>query len=117
MAFLLHIISQAEWDQVGTHYHPVSLNTEGFIHCSTLETVLIPANERFQGQKSLHLLVIDPHSVSAPIVFEDCEERGIEFPHIYGPLERTAVRSVLPFPTNEAGQFVLPKALVTKIHA
>ncbi len=94
-----------------THYRPVSLTTEGFIHCSTIQTVLIPANERFHGQTDLQLLVIDPHVVSAPIVFEDCEERGIEFPHIYGSLERAAVRSVLPLRANASGHFVLPAEL------
>ncbi len=93
----------------------MSLTTEGFIHCSTVETVLIPANERFRGQRDLRLLLIDPHAVSAPIVFEDCEERGIEFPHIYGPLERSAVRSVLPFLPNASGDFVLPTELEVEI--
>ncbi len=110
MTDLLHIISEDEWHRVVTTYRPASLESEGFIHCSTIENVLIPANERFRGRKDLHLLVIDRHALSAPVVFEDCEDRGIEFPHIYGPLERTSIRAVIPFPSDAAGYFSLPKA-------
>lgn len=111
MVALLHIAPVDRWNEAGAHYRDPSLDTEGFIHCSTIEQVLIPANERFAGRTDLVLLVIDPERVEARIVFEDCYESGHEFPHIYGPLPTDAVTQVLPFPPSDDGTFALPEEL------
>ena len=113
---ILHIAPAAEWEQVahqptGTYTDP-SLQAEGFIHCSTAQQVLIPANERFGGRSDLVLLVIDPTKVPSPTIFEDCYESGHRFPHIYGPIPVAAVTSVVPFPCQDDGTFVLPPTLV-----
>lgn len=107
---ILHIARRGEWDTAVTlgQYTTDSLATEGFIHCSTVEQVLVPANERFRGQTDLLLLCIDPALLAAPLVYEDCYETGMLFPHIYGPLNVTAVQSVLDFPPQADGSFVLP---------
>lgn len=110
---LLHIAPVGAWHEGvdETHYRDPSLDTEGFIHCSTPDQVLIPANERFAGRSDLVLLVIDADALDAPLVFEDCYETGIEFPHIYGPLIRSAVSQVVPFPPNADGTFDLPDTI------
>lgn len=82
-----------------------SLATEGFIHCSYENQVLTPANERYAGRDDLQLLVIDPALVEAKIVVEDSYGSGIEFPHIYGPLNTDAVQAVVAFPRGESGAF------------
>ena len=113
MAIILHITQESEWlAAVSTgFYRADSLQTEGFVHCSTVEQVLGPANAMFHGQDGLVLLAIDPEQVGAPIVYEDCYESGQEFPHIYGPLEIEAVTAVISFPPQDDGSFVLPKVL------
>jgi uncharacterized protein (DUF952 family) len=112
---ILHIVKQSEWERAVASglYRADSLETEGFIHCSTPEQVLKPANERFFGQEGLALLCIDPAKVAAPIVYEDCYASGQKFPHIYGTLDVAAVTAVLPFPPGEDGLFVLPEELGT----
>lgn len=106
----MHIVRRAEWETAVTtgQYTADSLKTEGFIHCSTVEQVLLPANALFQGQTDLLLLCIDPTMLTAPLVYEDCYETGMRFPHIYGPLNVTAVQFVLDFPPQGDGSFVLP---------
>ena len=111
MKYLLHIISRSDWENVCDTYAPRSLKIEGFIHCSTIDQVLIPANERFTGTQDLILLVIDVERVNAPIKYEDCEKTGLIFPHIYGALQREAVVNVCPFPCREDGSFELPKGI------
>ena len=111
MKYLLQIISRAEWEKVGAVYKPRSLDLEGFIHCSTIDQVLIPANERFHGVKDLILLIIDVERVDVPIKYEDCDKTGLTFPHIYGAIERDAVAKVCPFPCEEDGCFELPKGI------
>lgn len=107
---ILHIAHRDEWAaaQAAGDYRADSLATEGFIHCSTPEQVLIPANERFQGQTGLLLLVIDPDRLAAELVYEDCYETGTAFPHIYGPLNLDAVVRAVPFPPGPDGRFSLP---------
>jgi len=105
-----------EWEraagsETGLYTDP-SLAAEGFIHCSTVEQVLIPANERFVGRTDLVLLLIDLDAVPSRTVFEDCYESGHAFPHIYGPIPVAAVTQVVPFPCQNDGTFVLPPELL-----
>ena len=95
----------------GNHYTPRSLVDEGFIHCSTFNNVLIPANERFAGHQDLILLVIEIERLSSKVIYEDCEDRGLLFPHIYGELNTSAVQAAIPFPPSASGLFELPAGL------
>lgn len=88
-----------------------SLETEGFIHCSYLDQVPLPANALFTGQTDLLLLVIDPAKLASPLVIEDSYGSGTEFPHVYGPIELAAVTTTVPFPANDDGGFSLPVTL------
>jgi uncharacterized protein (DUF952 family) len=110
---ILHITNQFEWETAVARgvYIADSLASEGFIHCSTVEQVLGPANERFHGQTGLQLLCIEPEKVAAPIVYEDCYETGQAFPHIYGPLNLDAVVQIIPLPPEPDGSFTLPPGL------
>jgi uncharacterized protein (DUF952 family) len=110
---ILHITTRESWaTAVSTpRYSADSLHTEGFIHCSTPEQVLKPANEMFRDQTNLILLCIDPALVEADIVYEDCYESGMAFPHIYGRLNTNAVIKTVDFPPNEDGSFSLPTEL------
>lgn len=107
---ILHITTRDEWEaarELGI-YRLDTLDTEGFIHCSTPEQVLGPANEFYRGRSDLVLLVIDPERLAADLVYEDLYGSGIAFPHIYGPLNLDAVAGVVPFPPRPDGTFELP---------
>lgn len=112
---ILHITTDAAFAaaDAAKGYVDPSLEREGFIHCSTPEQVLIPANERFAGRPDLVLLVIDPSVLSSKLVFEDSYGSGNEFPHIYGPIDVDAVTAIVPFPCGDDGTFALPASLVT----
>ncbi|MEZ5230609.1 MAG: DUF952 domain-containing protein [Acidimicrobiales bacterium] len=110
---MLHIATPDTWaeaQRVG-EYRADSLISEGFIHLSTPEQVLIPANERYAGRTDLVLLVIDGSKLSADLVFEDSYGSGIEFPHVYGPIDLAAVTDIVDFPSNDDGTFDLPASL------
>ncbi|MEM9601452.1 MAG: DUF952 domain-containing protein [Pseudomonadota bacterium] len=109
---LLHITSVSAWRDAGALYRAASLDSEGFIHCSTLDQVLIPANERFLGQSGLLLLVIAREVIDATLVFEDCYDTGLAFPHIYGPIPRAAVLDAVAFPPGADGRFALPDGVL-----
>ena len=110
---ILHITPRSTWEAAQTTglYRGDTLDTDGFIHCSTIDQILGPANLRFHGQHDLLLLRIDPNKVQSNIIYEDCYESGDDFPHIYGPLNVDAVIEVIDFPPNQDGSFSLPTKL------
>ncbi len=117
MTLILHITSRAAWERAAEvgHYSAPSLDSEGFIHCSTLQQTLDTANKLFRGQEDLLLLCIDEDKVRATIKYEapasDIEhdpEVGDKFPHIYGLLNLDAVIKTAAFPAQADGVFVLP---------
>jgi uncharacterized protein (DUF952 family) len=112
MNTILHITPADRWAQaknLGT-YRSDSLDTEGFIHCSTLEQVIGSANRFFKGLTDLVILVIDIDRVIPEIRYEGVDPNNL-FPHIYGELNINAVIRVIDIETDPNGLFVLPKEL------
>lgn len=110
---ILHITTRDKWQeaiQIGI-YLDSSLESEGFIHCSTPDQILRSANEYYHGQSSLLLLCISSDKVKAPIVYEDSYNKGEQYPHIYGSLNLDAIIQAVDFPTNTDGSFSLPDAI------
>lgn len=110
---LLHIASIDEWEaarRVG-ELRPPSLEAEGFVHLSTAAQVLGPAGRYYAGRSDMLLLELDPKKLGAPLVYEDTNGRGEEYPHLYGPLPVAAVRRAVPFPPEPDGSFRLPAEL------
>ena len=111
MKIILHITQTAQWEQAkatGIYYNN-TLDSEGFIHCSTIEQVEKTANTFFANQAGLVLLCIDSEKVQAEIKYEAVGEQ--KFPHIYGMLNIDAVIDAITFPPNADGKFKLPAEL------
>jgi uncharacterized protein (DUF952 family) len=109
---ITHLCSQDEWTsaQKAGSYRPASLETEGFIHCSTPEQVLRVANAFYTWVPGLVLLWIDPEKLRAELRWEpptmsSDPHAGELFPHIYGPLNLDAVVGAPPFLAGLDGQF------------
>ena len=98
---LYHLVPAEEWSEVVHAYEPPSLEEEGFVHCSGRDQVARVAAHLFAGRQDLLLLEIDPSRLSAEVVWEDLYGLEEDFPHIYGPIERSAVLRVLAFPPDE----------------
>ncbi|MCE5185219.1 MAG: DUF952 domain-containing protein [Planctomycetaceae bacterium] len=96
---ILHITSREDWNKAlnAGQYCPESLRTEGYIHCSKPSQVVEVANFLFKGQTGLVLLVIDPAKLNSRVKWE-CSQGSALYPHLYGPLNLTAVKAVLDFP-------------------
>jgi uncharacterized protein (DUF952 family) len=109
---ILHITTARDWAaaRAAGAYSADTLATEGFIHCSTVAQVLIPANLLFRGRDDLILLVLDPAKITVQIRYEG-EPGGEQFPHVYGPIDLAAVQDLVPFPPSPDGSFSLPPAL------
>ncbi len=120
MPLIYHITLHTDWKaaQKSGDYRPASLESEGFIHCSTYLQAAPVANAFYSGQTGLVLLVIDPKRLSAKLQWDPpahpapekapVELHG-EFPHIYGALNLDAVVDVRDFASNADGVFIFPK--------
>ena len=116
---ILHITSKQEWNDAQTRgeYTAPSLETEGFIHCSTDTQVLHVANAFYRGRTDLVLLVVDETKLKPELKWEppagppaDGISESDKFPHVFGPINIDAVGSVVDFePDPVSGAFSLPK--------
>ncbi|MBD2040056.1 DUF952 domain-containing protein [Microcoleus sp. FACHB-672] len=111
MSVILHITKREQWEHAkpaGVYYSP-TLETEGFIHCSTPQQIIQTANLFFKNQKGLVIFCIQEEQVQSEIRYEAVESK--HFPHIYGPLNLDAVIQVIDFEPQEDGKFELPDAV------
>ncbi|MFF9149671.1 DUF952 domain-containing protein [Streptomyces sp. NPDC014861] len=96
---LLHVIPFGAWAEWSAHpglpYAPPSLAAEGFVHCSPDERAALEiADARYRDVPGpLLVLVVDETLLSGEVRWEGSEDRL--FPHVYGPVERSAVTAVL----------------------
>jgi len=105
---LLHVLERGRWEAVEDAYRPGSLDAEGFVHCSTVDSILAVAQYGHADADDPVLLVVDPAALDAEVRYEEMPS-GV-FPHVFGPIERAAVVDVFEFP-REDGRYVLPEAL------
>jgi uncharacterized protein (DUF952 family) len=110
---ILHFCPRADWEAAvatGT-YRAASLESQGFIHCSTREQVHVPANFLVRGRRDIVLLVLDEAKLPLPVVWENGDPPdpgGMQFPHLYAPIPVTAVASVHDWLPGEDGTFASP---------
>jgi uncharacterized protein (DUF952 family) len=92
----------------GSDYAGDTLQTEGFIHCSTAGQVIGVANRYFKGQSGLALLLIETGQVKPEIRYENLEGGSNLFPHIYGPVNRDAIQKIVDLLPGQDGFFTFP---------
>jgi uncharacterized protein (DUF952 family)/(2Fe-2S) ferredoxin len=112
MNTILHITQRQAWTtakNLGT-YRSNSLDSEGFIHCSTVAQVIGSANRFFKDQTDLVILKIDIDRVTPEIRYEGEDQNNL-FPHIYGELNIDAVIGSIDLELNSDGSFALPSEL------
>jgi len=104
---LFHITTKEGWKeaQEGGSYIPESLDTEGFIHCSSGDQLKETANRLFGDEDRILLLVIDASMIRDDVKYEKDEESGEKFPHIYGPISVNAIIDKIEVEANKSGKF------------
>jgi uncharacterized protein (DUF952 family) len=116
---IYHITSRTAWNQARQRgdYRAQSLETEGFIHCSTDEQVIPVAEKYYKGHEDLLLLVIEPERLTSDLKWEPPAEgapppgvsEGSLFPHIYGPINLEAVVQVFDLQSQPDGKYSFPQ--------
>ena len=90
--FIYHIVLPEIWEQVRNEplYRHESLAAEGFIHCSYEDQLEAVIERYYSDRDELVVLTIDTDKLTARLVAEP-STGGEIYPHIYGPLNMTAV--------------------------
>ena len=111
MSITYHIVAGTYFRDCdsGAPYAPEGFADEGFMHCTDGEqNVADTANRYYHGEQRMFIvLVIEKDLVTSEIRYEDPARI---YPHIYGPLNRDAIMTVLPLLREADGSFVAPKA-------
>ncbi len=100
---IVHIAFPRVWETARTHslYTHPSLESEGFIHCSTPEQLAATAARHFSSGSDLILLELDPRRLGeSELIWEASGDHGV-FPHVYGPIPTSAVVAQYPWNTDE----------------
>ncbi|MBM3531042.1 MAG: DUF952 domain-containing protein [Alphaproteobacteria bacterium] len=82
---------------------------DGFIHFSTAEQARETAAKHFAGLHDLVLVSVDADALGPALKWEP-SRGGALFPHLYGDLPLTAVRSIAPLPLGPDGRHAFPHA-------
>jgi uncharacterized protein (DUF952 family) len=103
---ILHLMPSSEWARwLGDgRYEPASVATEGFVHCTGDDELMLAVANRFYAGESGDLLVVtlDEGRLSSEVRWEapahpdgsTPDPSGPQFPHVYGPLDGAAVVEV-----------------------
>lgn len=95
---ILHLAALSDWEQRSdAFYEPAGLAVEGFIHLCTSTQLPGVVERYYQGRADLMLLTVNPDGLGSALVWEDSTGSGEDFPHVYGPLELSAVIKAEPF--------------------
>jgi uncharacterized protein (DUF952 family) len=83
---------------------------DGFIHFSAGDQVAETAARYFAGASDLMLIAVSVDRLSAALRWEP-SRGGALFPHLYAPLDLSAVLWVKPIPLGPDGRHLLPDGI------
>ena len=111
---LFHLAIAEDWEEARSRGGPyrrstlgVSLDQQGFIHCSFPGQLQKVADAVFAGRDDVVLLAINRGQLSAEVRVEPTDGSIERFPHIYGPLDLDAVLDSMPVPLGADGHLDL----------
>ena len=115
--YIYLLISKADYEAAaanGTLYED-SLQTDGFIHASPADELNRVADKYYADVADTVIMVTALADIDAIVKWEPAT--GGLYPHIYGPLNMSAVAWVVPAPRDADGQYDITDDDLTQDHA
>jgi uncharacterized protein (DUF952 family) len=108
---IYHLVPRQEWLAADPDraYTPAAFASDGFVHCTEGEQEVADTANRYYATlgDDLLLLRLDRTQLGPLVRYDD--PTGI-FPHIYGPIARSAILSVAQLRRDQAGRWQPPDA-------
>ena len=106
---IFKIVPHAEWEAAGEFYEGSAHDrADGFLHFSTGPQLAETLRLYYAGRDDLVLVAVDAAALGAALKWEHAPSRGEDFPHLFGPLPRSAVRWTKPLARDAQGSFIIP---------
>lgn len=104
---IFHVVKKEDWklQKKDSRYHPESIDTEGFIHCSPGREIEEVTNRLFKGESDILLIIINTTLVEPEIRYENSGDSDTKYPHIYGPLNMDAVIDKIELASEDDGSY------------
>ncbi|NKB58454.1 MAG: DUF952 domain-containing protein [Alphaproteobacteria bacterium] len=113
MTLIYKICTAEEWrdaERLGRFIGSAVDKADGFIHFSTAEQAGETARKHFAGQSDLVLVTVDTEKLTDALKWEE-SRGGALFPHLYEPLDVSAVAEVRSLRLGEDEAHVFPTLL------
>jgi uncharacterized protein (DUF952 family) len=100
---IFHITDSDSWkkNNEGDQYFAPSLEQMGFIHCCLEDQIDFVLERWFPGVSDLMLVSLESEKIQPKVVLENLEGGETLFPHVYGPIQASAIASVKPIKNEE----------------
>ncbi len=105
---ILHCMKKSTWEERKNKesWGKRNIEAEGFIHCCQPEYFWRVAPNFDDVKEEMLILCLDESKLSAEIKFEDGDNCGRAYPHVYGLINNSAVIAILPFLRDKNGKWV-----------
>jgi uncharacterized protein (DUF952 family) len=89
---IYHIVTPEVWEKFKDKnlYYAVSLETEGFIHCSFAEQLDEVLSRYYKDAETVLIMEIDTNKLTSKLIAEP-STGGEIYPHIYGKINRDSI--------------------------
>ena len=104
---ILHCMLKSDWEKVEheKYWGQKNIEADGFIHCSPVRYFWRVAGNFDAVKEDMVLLMIDEDILKSEVRYEDGDNVGRAYPHVYGLINNDAVKQVLPFLRNSDGRW------------
>ena len=106
---IFHITTPTAWNNFEhqNYFKADSLQTEGFIHTSTIAQLEATAQRYYANENEIIVLHLDANAMQQKIKYEWASSANDFFPHIYGVIEKENILQIQSIKKID-GKFPIP---------